>query len=217
MSGDSEDDRVRRALASTPSEPAPCSRFPKGVTYKTIGLSCPRCNSWQCWRRYLEWERELGITLNWEHQPMKDYRVDYRNEAQFRAVIEENHAKGAPSHFHGYVRGGLPADRKGLIVILHDLIMVQGGTAFWNEMAADVARQTGQRVYIIMTEQRWHMMLFGIVVPVDAKEPEGETHLWYDEYEVMEVAAGVRKRTYANDQFIAHYDPDGTYGFDGAS
>lgn len=137
-----------------------------------------------------------------------NYRVDCTDQTQVKAVIMENHLAKNPSHFFGYVSDGLPGDREGLIAVMHDLILAKGGTLFWNEMAANIAKQTGQRVYIIMTETRWHMMLFAI----ERREEDELDCLWYDEFEIVD-----GKREYANDQFIAHYDPDGTYGFDGAS
>lgn len=47
----------------------PCARYPMGRESKTIALRCPDCNTWSCWRRYLSWEKSLGITLNESEHP----------------------------------------------------------------------------------------------------------------------------------------------------
>ena len=47
----------------------PCVPYPEDATYKTIALRCPRCDSWGCWRRYLSWEKSLGIMLNVDEHP----------------------------------------------------------------------------------------------------------------------------------------------------
>lgn len=60
---------------SSPNDPLddmtrePCSSFPDGVEAKSVSLTCPRCGTWRCWRRYLSWEKALGIALNQELHP----------------------------------------------------------------------------------------------------------------------------------------------------
>lgn len=50
--------------------PKPCLPYPDDASYKTIALGpCPRCGSTDCWRRYLSWEKSLGITINEKDHP----------------------------------------------------------------------------------------------------------------------------------------------------
>lgn len=110
----------------------------------------------------------------------------------------------------GYVRGPFPGDRQGLIAAMHALFMVDQPAEFdWHKKAELMAKKTGQKVFVVMTEARWHLMLFSIKV---ARDDDGKEDDWYDDHET-----DGKKRVYANDQYICHYDPDGTFRFDGAS
>lgn len=157
---------------------------------------------------------------------MKDYRLTTRDDvlARFEEDRKEHNwptghidtwtdreaAARAANHDprHGYARGPFPSDRKGLIAVMHPLFMVDQPSEFdWHKKAELIAKKTGQKVFVVMTEARWHLMLFSIKAMED-----GDEYDWYDDHET-----DGQKRVYANDQYIAHYDPDGTFHFDGAS
>lgn len=53
------------------SDRSPCTAYPDDAHHKTIGLYCPLCETWECWRRYLSWEKMLGITLNERDHPSR--------------------------------------------------------------------------------------------------------------------------------------------------
>ncbi len=159
---------------------------------------------------------------------MKDYRVRTRaeTEAYFEQVRKDNNwprghvddwdapeevkaAARAWLPFAGHVRSDMPSDRRGLIAVVHDIFVADQPAEFdWHKKAKLIAKKTGQKVFVVMTTGRWHMMLFSIKVAED-EEPERD---WYDDCETRKGT-----RVYANDQYIAHYDPDGTFHFDGAS
>jgi len=118
---------------------------------------------------------------------MKDYRL--MTEERLRARIEEAEREGKADRWEdGYVRSGLPSDRKGLIAAFHSQCMLDKAHCTQiNSMAEAIARRTKQRVYLVGTESGWHLLLFAV--------DDGS----YDENE---------NGKYANDQFIGYYDPE---------
>lgn len=130
---------------------------------------------------------------------MNDYRIkthDQLIELYTRAEEADPNAKGWEA-IKGYVRWAPPTDRQGLIAIIHDQCMrTEDQVAELNLLAKQVAKQTNQRVYHVFTESRWNILLFAL--------DDGS----YDENE---------DGKYANDQYIAYYDPDGTYKLVGVS
>lgn len=139
---------------------------------------------------------------------MKDYRID--TQEKFRALLEAAERKDPDAQgwraLEGYVRGPLPLDRRGLIAAFHDLFQyTEDQVPPINALACSIAITTKQTVFIVQTTTRWTLLLFQIVI--DRPESEGPS-LWYDEEE---------NGKYANDQYIAHVDPDGTFHIDGLS
>lgn len=70
-----------------------------------------------------------------------------------------------------------------------------------------------QTVFVVMTEQRWRMLFFGFKLTdpnhrADFGLELGEEKIWYDDYP---------DGKYANDQFVGHYDPDGSWHIDSVS
>jgi hypothetical protein len=66
-------------LLSQQERKTPCSPYPADRESKTIALRCPACNTWACWRRYLSWEKALGIRLNEDQHPAEvdeDHKAD---------------------------------------------------------------------------------------------------------------------------------------------
>lgn len=74
----------------TSGTPTPCLPYPDGASYKTIALApCPQCGSSDCWRRYLSWEKSLGITINEKDHPAEvdpDHVKDLPVEVMKNAV-----------------------------------------------------------------------------------------------------------------------------------
>ena len=137
---------------------------------------------------------------------MNDFRI--RGMAHLRAIIEEG-----KSAIETYVRAGLPPDRKGLIAVYHPLLEYTGR---FLEQVSDVAKliamEQQQTVFVVMTETRWRLLLFGFQTPDDRLEnfglEPGAEHIWYDDYE---------DGKFANDQFVGHYAPDGSWHVDSIS
>ena len=136
-----------------------------------------------------------------------------------RQIMEEGESEKA---INIYVRSGLPPDRKGLIAVYHPLLEYTDGfeqtsdfVASINETAKRIAMEQQQTVFVVMTECRWRLLVFGEPV-TDPKRREDfgledgddEEHIWYDDYE---------DGKFANDQFVGHYDPDGTWHVDSIS
>jgi hypothetical protein len=142
---------------------------------------------------------------------MNNYRI--RDIAHARQIIEEGESEKA---INVYVRDNLPPDRKGLIAVYHPLIEYTGDFLDHIHRAAEaIAMEHKRPVFMVMTETRWRLILFGEPV-TDQKRREDfglenwddEEHIWYDSYENGE---------YANDQFVGHYDPDGSWHVDSVS
>jgi hypothetical protein len=65
------------------SDKEPCVPYPDDASFKTIAVRCPRCDTWECWRRYLSWEKSLGITMNEALHPVEvdeDHRERRRSQ-----------------------------------------------------------------------------------------------------------------------------------------
>jgi len=141
---------------------------------------------------------------------VKDYRFNSQDDLKtFLTAAEAADPNASYSAcISGYSWGGPPADRKGLIAILHDQCTIDGQYARFHDLAQQVAKQTGQRVYMVYTTGRWHLLLFAIDVTTSVGVEGVEGKVWYDD-----MPGGV----YANDQSISHYDPDGTFTMDGES
>lgn len=160
---------------------------------------------------------------------MNDYRLEYPNDAAVAA-----HRSGVQKHPwlewleqerpHGFVTGPLPPDRRGLLAAMHDRCCVTDEQiAAFNNVAASIAKETGRRVYVTFTRSRWHLILLAIEFPPD--RDHDTAYIWFDDTEPRAsnepVYAGdpsaVGDRVYADDQYIAHYEPDGSWHFDGCS
>lgn len=138
---------------------------------------------------------------------MNDFRI--RDMEHLRDVLEE----GGNEALRTYVRGDLPPDRRGLIAVYHPLLEYTGDfLEHINEVAKWIARSQGRRVFVVMTESRWRLLLFGFETPPERREnfilEECDEHIWYDDYE---------DGKFANDQFVGHYDPDGSWYVDSIS
>ncbi len=102
-----------------------------------------------------------------------------------------------------------PPDREGLIAVLHPWFdETEEHRERLYAVIKSIAMATGRHVFYVMTESRWRLVLFGIDYGQPEDEDEEPRGLWYDQTE---------NGHDANDQFISHYDPDGTYHLDGAS
>lgn len=142
---------------------------------------------------------------------MNDFRVT--TDEQFREVLKAAEASTPPVDYpacmRGLVRGPMPEDRRGLLAVMHDQCMrTDEQMARHHLLAMELAKQTGQRVYMVYTTGRWHLLLLAIEVTTSVGVEGVEGKLWYDD-----MPGGV----YANDQHISHVNPDGTYDVDGAS
>lgn len=91
---------------------------------------------------------------------MNDYRCKTKEQLckLLEAAEEEDNN---PNWERGWVRHDLPPDREGLIAAFHDQCMVDPmHIVHVNTMAEDVAVRSQQRVYLVMTVTRWHLLLF---------------------------------------------------------
>jgi hypothetical protein len=124
-----------------------------------------------------------------------------------------------------YAMGGWPTDRRGLLAAIHPALVPldeEYSRAQWahihergpdpekdgrllalsehyppSDMAKAFAVRLKRRVYVVTTEQRWHLLVLALDDgDYDDQRPGGK---------------------YANDQAIAYYDPDGSYHFVGCS
>ena len=120
------------------------------------------------------------------------------SQAQRRELFAKAAADGRENPEEGWVRGiAAPEDRRGLIAMFHaQCMLTEEHVGQVNKMAEAIAVRTQQRVYIVGTETRWHLLLF-------ADEDGG-----YD---------SVVDGQYANDQFIGYYEPDGAWHLVGCS
>ena len=130
-----------------------------------------------------------------------------------RQIMEEGESEKA---INIYVRSGLPPDRKGLIAVFHPLLEYTGNfLEHINDVAKTIAMEQQQTVFVVMTECRWRLLVFGEPV-TDPKRREDfgleddddEEHIWFDDHPGGE---------FANDQFVGHYDPDGSWHVDSIS
>jgi hypothetical protein len=122
----------------------------------------------------------------------------------YRARRPWRHAE--PETQRRYALGPMPPDRKGLIAVFHPLcVRTKEQILVLNDLAKACAADTGQRVYTVMTQDRWYLLLFGIPV---TNQDSGQGGVWYDDR-----PGGV----VADDRYIAHFDPDGSWTLDGAS
>jgi hypothetical protein len=133
-----------------------------------------------------------------------DYRLTYPpagapKSHPFIVWLENNRPRG-------YVTGPeMPSDRQGLLASLHDRCCVTDEQVEWfHRLAKSIAKETGRRIYVTFTTSRWHLILLSTT--------DERGRLWYDQ---TELENGVR--VYADDQFIGHYDPDGSFQVDGVS
>lgn len=67
-----------RVIDADPNRNTPCVPYPEHASYKTIALVCPLCQSWGCWRRYLSWEKALGIQIGNERYWPAEVDMDHR-------------------------------------------------------------------------------------------------------------------------------------------
>ena len=131
---------------------------------------------------------------------LNDYRI--KDGAHVTSIIEKHNGSTAP--LYKYVFSGLPPDRKGLIAAVHPLFnYTEGFRTQLADSAKVIAVDRKQPVFIVQTEDHWLLILFG-----EEREPtkDNEFTTWYDD--------GGES---ASDQFIGHYDPNGTWHLDSAS
>lgn len=176
------------------------------------------------------------MTVDTGKKPTKDLAkkidVDYRLggtsdglKAALTVLNAESGAVGADlvSQVRArYVSGkASPPDRKGLLAVLHPRLSSFDEVA---AMALVAARGLGRRVYAVQTEDRWYMVLLGIPradLPAATRKAHaddgdfdrdgddgGLPEPFYDDYP---------DGKYANDQYIAYYEPDGSYHLFGES
>lgn len=138
---------------------------------------------------------------------MDDYRIQDEND--LLCVVEAN----APASWRRtHVWGDLPPDRRGLIAAFHPQCLLQPDWVGWiNRIAEGVARSTGQVVFHIMASNSgWNLLLFGFSVTEPLAQASGVEpgSVWYDD----QVEEGCD-----HDQYIARYDPDGSWHLLGVS
>ena len=145
-----------------------------------------------------------------EHEVYSPLRMDGDFRTKGSGHLREILKEGGKELLNRYTFSGLPPDRKGLIAVFHPLMEYTGEfLGHMHEVMKLIAMYKKRTVFFVMDDQKWRLVLFGYVI-TDPKileedfglEP-GITRIWYDQY--------------ANDQFISHYDPDGSYHVDGVS
>ena len=139
---------------------------------------------------------------------VNNYRIrDYDHSVELiKANIKDDPEGGIDAALKLYVRDSLPPDREGLIAVIHPFV------EYSNEficqihgVAKAIAMAEGRPVFFVMTESRWRLLLLG---EVRVSEETGEEFPWHDDEEGGE---------FANDQFVGHYDPDGSWHVDSIS
>ena len=152
---------------------------------------CPRC---------------LEKRRNDKDGPIGDFRATADRRTDDYSPIKDILQRGGRDALHLYTFDDLPPDRKGLIAAFHPVLEYTGATlTALHASMEQLAIETNRPIFFVMTKTKWRLILFGYErVPT---EDDGGT-VGYDDEE---------KGEYANDQFVSHYETDGTYRVDSIS